>query len=209
MVKWLRHHTPNAGGPGLILGQGSRSHITATKTKWAKYMIKNKMKTLSSLSSEALRSCTMGRPSLGWAEGGTWPHSWPDCPLILLSSIQLPPRDWSLHLPARVVWLPLQWVLPCWLLWWWLPAALHLSERCRLPQHHWELHLCPRLHGKMGGGSHGLSAYPRPHRGGEGPESGSAALCPGMKNECLREPLGVYDQRAAKAVLQGQSCWGL
>ena len=27
VVQWLRLHTPNAGGPGLIPGQGSRSHI--------------------------------------------------------------------------------------------------------------------------------------------------------------------------------------
>ena len=79
---------------------------------------------------------------------------------------------------------------------------MHLSERCRLPQHHWELHLCPRLHGKRGGGSHGLSAHPRPHRGGEGPESGSAALCPGMKNECLHGPLGVYEKGGLKLNIQ-------
>lgn len=27
MVPWLRHHTPNAGGPGLIPGRGTRSHM--------------------------------------------------------------------------------------------------------------------------------------------------------------------------------------
>ena len=26
-VQWLRLHTPNAGGPGLIPGQGTRSHM--------------------------------------------------------------------------------------------------------------------------------------------------------------------------------------
>ncbi|TEA31286.1 hypothetical protein DBR06_SOUSAS710034, partial [Sousa chinensis] len=26
-VVWLRLHTPNAGGPGLIPGQGTRSHM--------------------------------------------------------------------------------------------------------------------------------------------------------------------------------------
>ena len=27
MVQWLRLHTPNAGGLGLIPGQGNRSHM--------------------------------------------------------------------------------------------------------------------------------------------------------------------------------------
>ena len=27
MVQWLRLHAPNAGGPGLIPGQGTRSHM--------------------------------------------------------------------------------------------------------------------------------------------------------------------------------------
>ena len=27
MVQWLRLHTPNAGGPGSIPGQGARSHL--------------------------------------------------------------------------------------------------------------------------------------------------------------------------------------
>ena len=27
MVQWLRHHAANAGGPGLIPGQGTRSHM--------------------------------------------------------------------------------------------------------------------------------------------------------------------------------------
>ncbi|TEA30408.1 hypothetical protein DBR06_SOUSAS17710034, partial [Sousa chinensis] len=27
VVKWLRRHTPNAGGPGSIPGQGNRSHM--------------------------------------------------------------------------------------------------------------------------------------------------------------------------------------
>ena len=27
LVKWLRLHAPNAGGPGLIPDQGSRSHM--------------------------------------------------------------------------------------------------------------------------------------------------------------------------------------
>ena len=27
VVQWLRFHAPNAGGPGLIPGQGTRSHM--------------------------------------------------------------------------------------------------------------------------------------------------------------------------------------
>ncbi|TEA30837.1 hypothetical protein DBR06_SOUSAS15510001, partial [Sousa chinensis] len=27
VVQWLRLHVPNAGGPGLIPGQGTRSHM--------------------------------------------------------------------------------------------------------------------------------------------------------------------------------------
>ncbi|TEA42750.1 hypothetical protein DBR06_SOUSAS1610279, partial [Sousa chinensis] len=27
VVQWLRLHTPNAGGPGSIPGQGTRSHM--------------------------------------------------------------------------------------------------------------------------------------------------------------------------------------
>ena len=27
VVQWLRHHAPNAGSPGLIPGQGTRSHM--------------------------------------------------------------------------------------------------------------------------------------------------------------------------------------
>ena len=27
MVQWLRFHAPNAGGPGLISDQGTRSHM--------------------------------------------------------------------------------------------------------------------------------------------------------------------------------------
>ena len=30
MAQWLRLHAPNAGGPGLIPGQGTRSHRHAT-----------------------------------------------------------------------------------------------------------------------------------------------------------------------------------
>ena len=30
VVQWLRLHAPNAGGPGSIPGQGTRSHIHAT-----------------------------------------------------------------------------------------------------------------------------------------------------------------------------------
>ena len=30
MAQWLRLHAPNAGGPGLIPGQGTRSHVHAT-----------------------------------------------------------------------------------------------------------------------------------------------------------------------------------
>ena len=31
VVQWLRFHTPNAGGPGLIPGQGIRSHMPQLK----------------------------------------------------------------------------------------------------------------------------------------------------------------------------------
>ena len=36
VVKWLRRHSPNAGGPGSIPGQGARSHMrAATKSPCA------------------------------------------------------------------------------------------------------------------------------------------------------------------------------
>ena len=28
VIQWLRHCTPNAGGPSLVHGQGTRSHMT-------------------------------------------------------------------------------------------------------------------------------------------------------------------------------------
>ena len=31
VVQWLRLHTPNAGGLGLIPGQGTRSHVQQLK----------------------------------------------------------------------------------------------------------------------------------------------------------------------------------
>ena len=31
VVQWLRHHSPNAGSPGSIPGQGTRSHMTQLK----------------------------------------------------------------------------------------------------------------------------------------------------------------------------------
>ena len=30
VAQWIRLHTPNAGGPGWIPGQGTRSHVHAT-----------------------------------------------------------------------------------------------------------------------------------------------------------------------------------
>ena len=39
VVQWLRLCTPNAGGLGLIAGQGTRSHIAATKT-WSSHINK-------------------------------------------------------------------------------------------------------------------------------------------------------------------------
>ena len=36
MVQWVRLHAPNAEGPGLIPGQGTRSHMqAATKSLYA------------------------------------------------------------------------------------------------------------------------------------------------------------------------------
>ena len=36
VAQWLRFHTPNPGGPGLIPGQGTRSHMhAATKSSHA------------------------------------------------------------------------------------------------------------------------------------------------------------------------------
>ena len=35
MVQWLRLHAPNAGGPGSIPGQGTRSHMSQLKTPHA------------------------------------------------------------------------------------------------------------------------------------------------------------------------------
>ncbi|TEA32094.1 hypothetical protein DBR06_SOUSAS6610005, partial [Sousa chinensis] len=31
VVQWLRLHAPNAGGPGSISGQGTRSHVLQLK----------------------------------------------------------------------------------------------------------------------------------------------------------------------------------
>ena len=36
MVQWLGLHTPNASGPGSILGQGSRSHMSQLRPGAAK-----------------------------------------------------------------------------------------------------------------------------------------------------------------------------
>ena len=37
MVQWIRLHGTNAGGPGLIPGQGTRSHMhAATKSSYEK-----------------------------------------------------------------------------------------------------------------------------------------------------------------------------
>ena len=33
VVQWLRLHTPNAGGPGVIHGEGTRSHMLQPKKK--------------------------------------------------------------------------------------------------------------------------------------------------------------------------------
>ena len=33
VVQWVRFHAPNAGGPGSIPGQGTRSHMCAATTK--------------------------------------------------------------------------------------------------------------------------------------------------------------------------------
>ena len=39
MVQWVRLHTPNAGGPGWIPGQGTRSCMhAATKSSHAPHM---------------------------------------------------------------------------------------------------------------------------------------------------------------------------
>ena len=35
VVQWLRLHTPNAGGPGSIPGQGTRSHMQQLKILYA------------------------------------------------------------------------------------------------------------------------------------------------------------------------------
>ena len=41
VVQWLRLHCPSAGGPGLITGQGTRSHMTQLKGVCAVTKIKN------------------------------------------------------------------------------------------------------------------------------------------------------------------------
>ena len=33
-VQWLKPHVPNAGGPGLTLGQGTRSHMPQLNAHW-------------------------------------------------------------------------------------------------------------------------------------------------------------------------------
>ena len=49
VVQWVRLCAPNAGGPGLILGQGTRSRMHATTKTWSrqnKYInIKKKLST--------------------------------------------------------------------------------------------------------------------------------------------------------------------
>ena len=46
MVQWLRLHAPNAGGPGLIPDQGTRSHMLQLRPGIAKQInIKKKKKT--------------------------------------------------------------------------------------------------------------------------------------------------------------------
>ena len=52
VAQWLRFHTPNAGDPGLISGQGTRSHMhaatktshAATKTRHNQIKLKSKTK---------------------------------------------------------------------------------------------------------------------------------------------------------------------
>ena len=36
VVQWLRLHAPSAGGPGLIPGQGTRSHMQQLRPDMAK-----------------------------------------------------------------------------------------------------------------------------------------------------------------------------
>ena len=61
VAPWLRPRDPKAGGPGLILGQGPRSHMLATKTgtgksiKKAKIAFKEPMITPASLSYYEIR----------------------------------------------------------------------------------------------------------------------------------------------------------
>ena len=38
VVQWLRFQAPNAGDPGLIPGQGTRSHMQHLKPGAAKYI---------------------------------------------------------------------------------------------------------------------------------------------------------------------------
>ena len=40
MVQWLRLHTPSAGGPGLIPGQGTKSYMPQLRLGATKYMSK-------------------------------------------------------------------------------------------------------------------------------------------------------------------------
>ena len=40
VFQWLRHHTPNAGGPGSIPSQGTRSHMPQLRPNAAKWINK-------------------------------------------------------------------------------------------------------------------------------------------------------------------------
>ena len=39
VVQWLRLHNPNAGGPGSIPGQGTRSHVPQVRVRMPQLMI--------------------------------------------------------------------------------------------------------------------------------------------------------------------------
>ena len=38
VTQWLSHYTPNAGSPGLIPGQGTRSHMLQLRPSIGKYI---------------------------------------------------------------------------------------------------------------------------------------------------------------------------
>ena len=70
MAQWLRCHAPNVGDSGLILGQGTRSHMLQTKPWCSQINIKNKKQKKTMLGSSPFDSSRIlpGRFRATWSE---------------------------------------------------------------------------------------------------------------------------------------------